>query len=209
MDALLSIKPVFSELIFVAVTMGFEFRRIVPRQPIDPVIVYASRPVRKIVDHFQASPILHDTPGRLWSETCHRVGISRQYFDRYFADRPIAHATTIVDPVSYDNAIDPKEVIAGFRAPQSFMYLESGLPNTQALGTPPRSRATCFLSRGAGSLALNTVASSVRTIVTNQRASRETACSHQKTDNVRCCPIEYSEDIRSHHPTSSIVLLRE
>ena len=130
MDAILSIKPVFVDRIFVDRifvdrifvdrifvdrifvdgTKGYEFRRVIFRRPVDRIIVYASRPVMKIVGQLQVGEILSLPPELLWSRTRHRAGIDHVFFREYFAGRPIGHAIEILSAVRLFSVDAPSSV---------------------------------------------------------------------------------------------------
>mgnify|MGYP003419304449 CR=1 FL=1 len=46
------------------------------------------------------------------------------FFDAYFNDKEKAYALCISSVKRYDKAINPKEKISGFSAPQSFCYTQ-------------------------------------------------------------------------------------
>lgn len=123
MSVLLSIKPEFAEKILSG-EKRFEFRRVVPKRPVERVVVYASSPVCRVVGEFSVRQVVSDTPKALWRRTREHAGISWAYFIRYFGGRSCAHAFEVEHAVRYAEPIDPKRVDRSFRPPQSFAYLE-------------------------------------------------------------------------------------
>lgn len=123
MDVLLSIKPEFADRIF-AGEKRFEFRRVIPKQPLDRVIVYSSSPVQRIVGEFTVRGIITASPEQLWRQTRHCAGITREGFMRYFSGCDEAHAIEIGVVNRYGKPIDPRRRDQQFRPPQSFIYLE-------------------------------------------------------------------------------------
>ena len=127
MNAIMSIKPCFCELIF-SRWKQFEYRRrVFKRLNVDKVYIYASKPICKIVGYFTIECIIRDTPSEVWRVTHKDGGISKQQFDEYFKGRDIAYAIAIDEAVKLDEPIDPKQVIKNFKAPQNFIYLEKDL----------------------------------------------------------------------------------
>ena len=125
MKVLLSIKPEFVEKIFSGEKL-FEYRKAVFKRPeVKSVVIYSTMPEGKIVGEFSIGDILAKHPEELWENTKEVSGICREFFDEYFMDRDTAYAIQIKDLKKYNNPIDPYEVERGFKAPQSFKYLES------------------------------------------------------------------------------------
>lgn len=123
MKVLLSIKPQFVEKI-ISGEKTFEYRKQVFKQDISTVVIYATKPVGKIVGEFKVKDILKDSPSNIWRKTKKNSGISKEFFMDYFNDRDSAYALEIQDFVKFDLEIDPKDVFLKFTAPQSFMYLD-------------------------------------------------------------------------------------
>lgn len=127
MNAIMSIKPCFCELIFSG-WKQFEYRRrVFKRLNVDKVYIYASKPICKIVGYFTIECIIRDAPSDVWRVTHKDGGISKKQFDEYFKGRDIAYAISIDEAVKLDEPIDPKQVIKDFKAPQNFIYLDKDL----------------------------------------------------------------------------------
>lgn len=129
MKVLLSIKPAYVERIF-AGTKRFEFRRRPYTNPnIKTVVVYATKPVGKIVGEFDVDGIIGESPEDLWNQTAALSGISRDFFDAYFEGRKIAYALKIGEVRPYAEPIVPEAVMENFTPPQSYMYVSDGAPS--------------------------------------------------------------------------------
>ena len=127
MNVILSIRPNFCKLIFSGQKV-YEYRkRLFTRSDIDRVIVYASKPICRIVGYFTIDEVIKDTPSNIWANTYKEGGITKEYFDAYFKNCDIGHAIKIGEVVKLDTPIDPKEVIKDFHAPQNFMYVDMDL----------------------------------------------------------------------------------
>jgi predicted transcriptional regulator len=123
MSLLLSIKPIFAEAIFSG-EKQYEFRReIFKNTQVKKVYVYASSPISMIIGEFEIEQILSTDPTSLWEATKKSSGISKDYFDKYFSGRNIAHALKVNSPRSYEEPVTLKEMFNIDRPPQSFMYV--------------------------------------------------------------------------------------
>lgn len=126
MKVLLSIRPEYVERIF-AGTKRYEFRRRpYGNRDVRTVVVYATKPVGKIVGEFDVDSILGEAPDELWTRTAALSGISRDFFDAYFEGRQIAYALKIGDVRPYPEPISPEAVLEKFTPPQSYMYVQDG-----------------------------------------------------------------------------------
>lgn len=133
MRVLLSIKPEFVEAIF-AGDKTYEYRKSVFKEPgVRTVVVYATRPVAKIVGEFEVGEVLSGAPEEVWQRTHCQGGISREFFDDYFKDRKRAFAIAIIGATLYDEPIDPEALFSPFSAPQSYKYLHATEPEQPEL----------------------------------------------------------------------------
>lgn len=134
MRVLLSIKPEFVREIF-AGNKKYEYRKTIFTKNVDKVVVYSTKPEGMIVGEFTVEAILEKEPAELWKETHKVSGITKEFFDQYFAGRKRGYALKISAPVLYERPINPFDLFSSFVAPQSFKYL-SGEENemTLALG---------------------------------------------------------------------------
>ena len=123
MNAILSIKPQFVEEIL-AGKKKYEYRKIVFKQPVKKVYIYASAPVSRIVGEFEVAQILSSEPSQMWQQTKKYSGISKRFFDGYFNGRSEGYAIEIKNLVHYERPVNPYVRIAGFHAPQSFCYVD-------------------------------------------------------------------------------------
>ena len=119
---LLAIKPEFADKILSA-QKKFEFRRIMPRKPINKIVIYATRPVGHVVGTVNVRGIISGAHDDVWKITKNNAGITREFFDSYFCGRNMAFAFDLDNPIKYNT---PKTLSDfGLRvAPQSFIYLD-------------------------------------------------------------------------------------
>lgn len=122
MKVLLSIKPHFVDKIFDG-TKKYEFRRsIFKRAGIKTVIIYASYPIKRIVGEFQIKEIISDEVDKIWERTKEHAGITKDFFEAYYADKKIATVIHIGRITKYKK----NKLLSDFnvkQAPQSFCYL--------------------------------------------------------------------------------------
>lgn len=123
MDVLLSIKPKFARAIFSGEKI-FEFRRAIFRKKdIGMVYLYASRPTGLVVGEFEIEGIIAKDPDSVWDITKNASGISKEYFDKYFEGRDVAHAIKVGKTREYSKPLTLRELFNIDRPPQSFMYV--------------------------------------------------------------------------------------
>ncbi|MBF4376590.1 ASCH domain-containing protein [Vibrio anguillarum] len=124
MKALLSIKPEFVEKIFSGEKL-FEYRKAIFKRPeVKSVVIYSTMPEGLIVGEFEIGEILAKHPEDLWEQTKDVSGINKQFFDEYFINREVAYAIQIKKLKRYSKPINPYERERGFKAPQSFKYID-------------------------------------------------------------------------------------
>ena len=84
MKILLSIKPEYAEKILNG-EKHFEFRKKLPKNiAITKVVIYATKPIGKIIGEFEINRFLSTTPNELWKLTKDHSGIAKKFFDQYF-----------------------------------------------------------------------------------------------------------------------------
>lgn len=122
--ALLSIQPVYAE----AIEMGkklIEFRKKPFANTVTKAYVYSSFPVKLIIGYFDVMSIVCQTPEQLWEHYSNIGCISKDKYNEYFKGRDKAYGILIDKFHSFIEYKDPKKCISGFRAPQSFSYVDN------------------------------------------------------------------------------------
>ncbi len=77
---LLSIKPQYVQRIFSG-EKKFEYRRnIFKNKSVDTVVVYATKPIGKVVGEFKIGSVLVDSPDLLWNKTKDVAGIDEESY---------------------------------------------------------------------------------------------------------------------------------
>lgn len=123
MNVILSIKPEFVEKIFSG-EKRYEYRKVLFKQKVDTVYIYASRPISKIVGDFKIEEIICDKPENIWQSTKRQSGITKKFFDKYYKGKNKAVALKIKDCEEYEVAINPESLVPNFKVPQSFIYIK-------------------------------------------------------------------------------------
>ncbi|ABB05650.1 ASCH domain-containing protein [Burkholderia stagnalis] len=119
---LLSIHPEYANAIF-AGEKGFEFRRVIFKEDVSEVVVYATSPISRVIGCFKIEEIYQDTPGELWVKTEARAGVTREMFDSYFKDRVKAFAIKVSEPTRFSRPQPLSKYLPSNTPPQSFCYI--------------------------------------------------------------------------------------
>jgi len=123
MKVLLSIRPEYAERIFDG-SKQFEFRKaIFKSDKVRTVVVYATMPVGRVVGEFTVGEIIENKPSEVWRRTKDHSGITRDFFDEYFAGRARAFAIEVHNPKLYRKSLNLTDVHPSGVAPQSFCYI--------------------------------------------------------------------------------------
>ncbi|MDO4401917.1 MAG: ASCH domain-containing protein [Clostridiaceae bacterium] len=124
MKVLLSIKPKYVQRIFEG-EKKYEYRKsLFKKDGINTIVIYATKPVGKVVGEFTFDTIIKANPEVLWEETKSNSGISKKDYLEYFKEKDNAYAIEIKDFQKYDNPLSLEELNPNIKsAPQSFMYI--------------------------------------------------------------------------------------
>lgn len=120
-EVLLSIKPEYAEKIFSG-EKKYEFRRISFNLSVNKVVVYASKPVQKIVGEFEVERIITQNIDDLWESTGHQSCVDKEFYCKYFSGKKLGHAIKVKNPKSYDKYRNLQDYDVKC-PPQSFIYL--------------------------------------------------------------------------------------
>lgn len=119
---LLSINPKFVEKIF-AGTKKFEYRKTIFKDTsVQSIVVYATRPIGKVIGEFRIKSIIEDNPSIIWKKTKQYSGVSREFYSSYFYGRNKGFAIEIGELTQYAQPIELNDLNVS-HAPQSFLYL--------------------------------------------------------------------------------------
>ena len=124
MKVLLSIRPEYAKRIFEG-SKKYEYRkRIFKRTDVDTIVVYATKPIGKVIGEFKIDKILRDDPMAIWEMTKGYSGIEKKDYVEYFKDNEKGYALSIKDTNIYKEPLELYEIYPKIKtAPQSFMYI--------------------------------------------------------------------------------------
>jgi len=127
MNVILSIKPKYVQSILSGVKR-YEFRKsIFSEKYVKEAYIYVTAPTKRIVGQFEIGGIIRDSPECLWDRLGPLSGMNEAEFFGYFQETRIGSAIEIKHVEIFDPQYDPKELIPGFKPPQSFCYLKYSL----------------------------------------------------------------------------------
>ena len=119
---LLSIHPEHAEAILNG-QKHYEFRRVLFRERVKEVVLYATTPVCRVIGKFEIEDIYSDSPEAVWSKALGAAGISHERFQNYFLGRDLAHAIKVSKPVRFSQSKPLSLYLKSNSPPQSFCYL--------------------------------------------------------------------------------------
>ncbi|RLG20908.1 hypothetical protein DRN74_04170 [Candidatus Micrarchaeota archaeon] len=122
MIAILSIKVKYVDAIL-RQDKRYEFRKAPFKKDVDEVLVYATKPISKIVCKFHVGKIIKDKPEKLWKNYGNLSGLTKKEFFTYFSGMGKGVAIEIIGVKKFSEPIDPKLIYPKFTPPQSWVYL--------------------------------------------------------------------------------------
>lgn len=131
MKILLSIKPEFALKILNG-DKKYEFRKSAfANVGATCVVIYATKPLGKIIGEFDVSEVFIDAPEVIWERTKSFAGIGKVKFDEYYFGRETAVALAVGEVRKYDVPLELGELGGKITPPQSFMYLNDSIHQAQ------------------------------------------------------------------------------
>ncbi|MDY0903082.1 ASCH domain-containing protein [Pantoea agglomerans] len=131
MKVLLSIKPEYVDKILSG-EKRFEFRKVsFSEQGITNVLIYATKPVGKLVGEFEVTNIHEGSPEFIWKLTKPFAGIEKKYFDSYYEGRNKAVAIAIGKVNVFETPMDLNSLGERITPPQSFCYIRNEVEQSQ------------------------------------------------------------------------------
>lgn len=131
MKVLLSIKPEYVDKILSG-EKRFEFRKVsFSKQGITKVLIYATKPVGKLVGEFEVTKIHEGSPEWIWKLTKSFAGIEKKYFDSYYEGRDKAVAIAIGKVSIFKTPMDLNSLGEKVTPPQSFCYITNDIEQSQ------------------------------------------------------------------------------
>lgn len=120
---LLPIRPLYADKILSGEKRVEYRKQVLSRMDVSNVLIYASRPVCRVIGEFRIAGIISDTPDKLWKKTAGIGGINRTDYYAYFANHSIAYAYQIEEVKVFGTPRTLSEYGLK-RAPQNFVYVE-------------------------------------------------------------------------------------
>ncbi|MGY2683187.1 ASCH domain-containing protein [Pseudomonas tolaasii] len=125
MKVLLSIKPEYARKILSG-EKKFEFRKVgFNDTSVSTVIIYATKPVGKLVGEFEILRVIVGSPSKVWECTKKHAGIDRHFFDSYYHGKEQAVAIAVGKVRQYAEPKCLSELGVGTTPPQSFRYIKN------------------------------------------------------------------------------------
>ena len=119
---LLSIHPQYAQAILEG-KKRVEFRKQnIPRH-ISHVVLYATRPVGRVVGYFSVAKIVEGKPSHLWSRFNGSGGISEEGFAAYYGDAVSSVGLVVKKAHPMRKQVRLEELAPSASAPNSFRYL--------------------------------------------------------------------------------------
>lgn len=120
---LMSIKPVYAELIKSG-QKKIELRRIAPKvKPGDILIIYESSPVKRITAYCEIDSIVVTEMNKLWEIAKDVAGLTYESFAKYFAGKPQASGIKLRKVQLLSTPRELSVISTDMQAPQSYRYL--------------------------------------------------------------------------------------
>ena len=133
MKVILSIKPEYASKILDG-TKKYEFRKAAfTCSDVSCVVIYATKPVGKLVGEFDISSVDVDEPKSLWRRTKEFAGVKKSFFDQYFKDRARGVAIGVGEVRKYATPLDLNSLGENLTAPQSYRYVPAEHPQLELL----------------------------------------------------------------------------
>jgi predicted transcriptional regulator len=120
--ALLSIRPHYAEAILSG-EKRVEFRKTPFARKVRYAVIYATKPVGKVLGWFKVDGVEAMSPTELWWRFKRCGGICESDFNDYYADADLGYAIRVGETVRFRQAKSLCEVCDSGQAPQSFRYL--------------------------------------------------------------------------------------
>lgn len=120
---LMSIKPVYAELIKSG-QKKIELRRIAPKvKPGDVLIIYESSPVKRVTAFCEIDSIVVTEPSKLWEIAKNAAGLTYDSFAKYFDGKPQASGIKLGKVQLLSTPKELSIISTDMQAPQSYRYL--------------------------------------------------------------------------------------
>ncbi len=120
--ALISVRPPYADAILSG-RKRVEFRKSPFRRKVRYVVIYATKPIAKVLGWFKVDGVEAMPPTELWRRFSVIGGVAEQDFRDYYADADIGYAIRIGKAVRFPQAKPLDQFCDLNQPPQSFRYL--------------------------------------------------------------------------------------
>ena len=124
--SLLSLKPVYADLVFKGLKTAELRRRIASHIENRDVFVYVSSPIMELRGGFRAGEVWHGEPEDVWNMVSKLARVEKQDFDTYFEGQTVAYAFEITEVWESRKPVPLNELrgqFPNFVVPQSWRYV--------------------------------------------------------------------------------------
>lgn len=119
---ILPIKPMYSDLIL-SYDKRYEYRKKLCVSNIKSIIIYSTSPISGLVGDVEVKNKIVMDKEQLWKMTSKLSGISKNYYDKYFAKTDIACAYELGKVTRYNKVIPLSEIGINY-VPQGYVYYD-------------------------------------------------------------------------------------
>ena len=102
---------------------SYEFRKVLFKQKVGEVVIYATSPVCRVIGTFEVEEIYSAPPEDVWAKVKEVAGVTQELFGAYFSGRELAHAIKVSNPVRFVRPKPLSQYLKSNVPPQSFCYL--------------------------------------------------------------------------------------
>ena len=124
---LLSLRPIYADLVFKGLKRAELRRRIATHMEGRDVFIYVSSPVRRLRGGFTVDRVWSGPPETIWDQVSTLAQVDRKTFDLYYAGCSVAFALGITSVWEYKSPSSLDTLRKRFRdfvVPQSWRYLQ-------------------------------------------------------------------------------------
>ena len=121
LKAVLPIKPQYADMI-VSGEKTVEYRKVYMRRLPEAIVIWATRPVGRIIGEVAVAGCILGTPAEVWERTKERGGIGEEAYEEYFDGKRTAYAYELGGFRTFDRELTLGRLGLA-RPPQSFAYV--------------------------------------------------------------------------------------
>ena len=120
-NIILPISPIFANRILSG-EKKYEYRKQLCKKSINKIYIYATSPIKRIVGEVEVVDKLNIDKEKLWKKTERYAGITKEFYDKYFANQTWACAYKLGQVKQFNSQISLDSIGIDY-APQSYVYI--------------------------------------------------------------------------------------